>query len=40
MTRKGHWEIRSVSRRISDDPGGLARMQYLHLDVMDGSEED
>lgn len=37
---KGDQEIRSVPRRISDDLGGLERMQCLHLDVMDGSEEN
>ena len=40
MTPNGDREIRSVPRRISDDPGGLERMQRLHLDVMDGSEEN
>ena len=40
VTPNGDREIRSVPRRISDDPGGLERMQRLHLDVMDGSEEN
>ena len=38
MTAKGDREIPSVPKRISDVPGGLERMQCLHLDVMDGSE--